>query len=137
MTATSTPRHPFFVTVPVADVQRSKAFFTRLGFGVDPAMDGDGSACLSVGEGTHVMLLSRERFADFSHVPVGDPRTHALALFSFSVGTREEVDSVAAEAVAAGGREADGLEDLGFMVTRSFFDLDGHGWQVMWTNPSS
>jgi uncharacterized protein len=28
-------------------------------------------------------------------------------------------------------------EDYGLMYSRSFFDLDGHGWQVMWMNPAA
>jgi predicted lactoylglutathione lyase len=81
-------------------------------------------------------LLGREKFAQFSHRPVADPATHALALYSFSVPDRDEVDAVAEAALAAGGSEADGPEDHGFMYTRSFFDLDGHGWQVMWMAPA-
>jgi predicted lactoylglutathione lyase len=125
----------FFVTLPVADVQRSRAFFAGLGFGFDEAFSGDGVACMQVGAQTSVMLGSREKFTELSKLPVGDPRTHALALYCFSVPSREDVDRVADAALAAGGVEADGLEDLGFMVTRSFFDLDGHGWQVMWMDP--
>ena len=40
-------------------------------------------------------------------------------------------------ALAAGGSEADGAEDYGFMYSRSFFDLDGHSWQVMWMDPAA
>jgi predicted lactoylglutathione lyase len=52
------------------------------------------------------------------------------------VPSRDEVDTVADAALAAGAAEADGPEDHGFMCTRSFFDLDGHGWQVMWMAPA-
>ena len=45
--------------------------------------------------------------------------------------------SVAEAALAAGGVEADGLADHGFMCSRSFFDPDGHGWQVMWMDPAA
>ena len=90
-----------------------------------------------VGEQASVMLHTRERFADLSRLPVGDPARHALALFCFSVASREEVDTVSATALAAGATEADGLEDHGFMCARSFFDLDGHGWQVMWMDPAA
>jgi predicted lactoylglutathione lyase len=125
----------FFVTLPVADVHRSRAFFAALGFGFDENFSGEDVACMLVGERTSVMLGSHEKFAELSPRPVGDPRTHALALYCFSVPTREDVDRVAEAALAAGAVEADGREDLGFMVTRSFFDLDGHGWQVMWMDP--
>lgn len=64
------------------------------------------------------------------------PSTHALALYSLTVGSRDGVDAVSATALVEGATEADGAEDFGFMDTRSFFDLDGHGWQIMWIDPA-
>jgi predicted lactoylglutathione lyase len=126
-----------FVNMPVANVERSKAFFAALGFRYDPRLTDETAACMLVGEHAFVMLLSREKFAEFSKLPIADPTTHALALYSFSVSSRGEVDAVSAAALAAGGVEADGAEDYGFMYSRSFFDLDGHGWQVMWMDPAA
>ena len=125
-----------FVNIPVANLERSKEFFTQLGFGFDPNFTDEAAACMLVGEQASIMLLSREKFAEFAKLPMADP-THALALYSFSVSSREEVDAVSAAALAAGGTEADGAEDHGFMYSRSFFDLDGHGWQVMWIDPAA
>jgi predicted lactoylglutathione lyase len=90
-----------------------------------------------VGEDVFVMLLSREKLAEFSQLPIADPTTHALALYCFSVSSRDEVDAVSAAALAAGASEAGYAEDYGFMYSRSFFDLDGHGWQVMWMDPAA
>ncbi len=137
MTAPTNPGRTLFVTVPVADLERSRAFFTALGFGFDPALSDATAACMPVGDQAVVMLGTREKVAELSHRPLGDPASHALALYCFSVGSREEVDAVGAAALAAGGREADGAEDHGFMYTRSFFDPDGHGWQVMWMDPAA
>ncbi|MFD5817927.1 VOC family protein [Streptomyces sp. NPDC127038] len=136
----TTPAHPgrmLFVSVPVADLERSKAFFAKLGFGFNPNFTDETSACMPVGEHAFVMLLGREKFAEYSKLPMADPTTHALALYSFSVSSRDEVDAVSAAALAAGATEADGAEDYGFMYSRSFFDLDGHGWQVMWMDPTA
>ena len=136
----TTPSHAgrtLFVNMPVADVERSKAFFDALGFSFNPMMTDDTAACMLVGEHAFVMLLSREKFAEFSKLPMADPATHALALYCFSVSSREDVDAVAQAALAAGGVEADGVEDYGFMRSRSFFDLDGHGWQIMWMDPAA
>jgi uncharacterized protein len=136
----TTPAHPgrtLFVNIPVADVERSKAFFAKLGFSYNPMFTDETSACMPVGEHAFVMLLSRERFAEFAKLPIADPTTHTQALYCFSVSSRDEVDAVSAAALAAGGSEADGAEDLGFMYSRSFFDLDGHGWQVMWFDPAA
>jgi predicted lactoylglutathione lyase len=126
-----------FVNVPVADVERSKAFFAKLGFSYHPGFTDETAACMLVGEHAFVMLLAREKFAEFSKLPVGDATAEALALYCFSASSREEVDALSAAALAAGGREADEAEDYGFMYARSFFDLDGHGWQVMWMDPAA
>ena len=136
----TTPAHPgrmLFVNLPVADLERSKAFFSKLGFSYDPAFTGEGAACMPIGEQAFVMLLGRETFAQYAKLPIADPRTHTLALYCFSVATRDEVDAVSAAALAAGGTEADEAEDHGFMYSRSFYDLDGHGWQVMWMDPAA
>jgi uncharacterized protein len=134
----TTPTHAgrmLFVNMPVADLERSKAFFAKLGFSFNPLFSDETAACMLVGEHAFVMLLTREKFGEFSKLPIADPTTHALALFSFSVSSRDEVDAVGAAALAAGATEADEAEDYGFMYSRSFFDLDGHGWQVMWMDP--
>jgi uncharacterized protein len=124
-----------FVNMPVADLERSKAFFGELGFSFNPMFTDETAACMLVGEHAFVMLLTREKFAEFAKHPIADPTTHTLALYSFSVSSRDEVDAVSAAALAAGATEADDAEDYGFMYSRSFFDLDGHGWQVMWMDP--
>jgi uncharacterized protein len=136
----TTPAHPgrtLFVNMPVADVERSRAFFAKLGFSFNPMFSDDSAACMLVGEHAFVMLLARERFGEFAKLPMADPTTHTLALYCFSVASRDEVDAVGAAALAAGGSEADEAEDLGFMYSRSFYDLDGHGWQVMWMDPAA
>lgn len=137
MTAPAHPSRMLFVNLPVADVERSKAFFAALGFSYDPRFTDETAACMPVGEHAFVMLLSREKFAEFTKLPIGDPTRHTLGLFCFSAASRDEVDAISAAALAAGGREADGAEDYGFMYSRSFFDLDGHGWQVMWMDPAA
>jgi len=93
------PAHPgrmLFVNIPVADLERSKAFFATLGFSYNPMFTDDTAACMLVGEHAFVMLLSRERFAQFSKLPIADPTTHALALYCFSVSSRDEVDAIGA-----------------------------------------
>src|SRR3954465_11598287 len=137
MTSPAHPGRMLFVNLPVADLGRSKEFFAKLGFSYKPMFTDETAACMLVGEQAFVMLLSRERFAEFAKRPIGDPTAHTPALYCFSVSSREEVDTVSAAALAAGGSEADDAEDYGFMYSRSFFDLDGHGWQVMWMDPAA
>jgi uncharacterized protein len=134
----TTPAHAgrmLFVNLPVKDLERSKAFFAELGFTFNPAFTDETATCMLVGEHAFVMLLTREKFAEFAKLPMADPTTHTLALYCFSASSRDEVDAVSAAALAAGGTEVDEAEDFGFMYSRSFYDLDGHGWQVMWMDP--
>ncbi|HET6509913.1 MAG TPA: VOC family protein [Baekduia sp.] len=136
----STPAHPgrmLFVTLPVEDAERSRAFFARLGFTFNPAFSDGNGVCMLVGEHAFVMLVEHEKFLELTKLPPADPRTHALGLFCFSVDDRAEVDTVTDAAVAAGAVDHDDAEDHGFMYSRSFFDLDGHGWQVMWMDPAA
>lgn len=137
----TTPTHAgrsLWVNLPVVDVARSLAFFEQLGFASDPRFAGDGSgALLLVGEQAHVMLIERSKWAEFSKLPMADPTTHAIALYCFGVDERADVDTIVDAAVAAGGQDHDDAQDHGFMYSRSFFDLDGHGWQVMWMDPAA
>lgn len=137
MTTSPHPGRTLFVNLPVADPARSTEFFVRLGFTVDPAFTDADAACLVIGEHARVMVLSHAKFAEFSPLPVADATTHALGLYCFTVSSPEEVDAVCEAALAGGAVEVDGLEDFGFMRTRSFRDLDGHGWQVLWMDPSA
>src|SRR3954453_4925876 len=107
MTSPAHPGRMLFVNIPVADLERSKAFFAKLGFSYNPMFTDETAACMLVGEHALVMLLSREKFAEFAKLPIADPPTHTLALYCFSVSSRDEVDSVSAAALAAGGTEAD------------------------------
>jgi predicted lactoylglutathione lyase len=83
------------------------------------------------------MLVTPERFKDFSKRPVGDSRKETNALFAISVDSRDEVDTLVNKAVAAGGSHAADPQDHGFMYMSSFYDLDGHHWEVFWMDPSA
>ena len=137
---TTTPAHAsrmLFVSLPVRDLERSKAFFEWLGFDFNAKFTDETAACMVVGEQAFVVLLAHEKFAEFSKLPIADPTTHALALLCFGVASRDKVDTVADAAIAAGGQDHDDAQGDRFMYSRSFFDLDGHGWQVMWMDPAA
>src|SRR3954453_4527315 len=105
MTTAVHPGRMLFLNLPVTNLERSKAFFAALGFSYNPAFTDETAACMLVGEHAFVMLLTREKFAEFSKLPIADPTTHALALYSFSASSREEVDTVGTAALAAGATE--------------------------------
>jgi uncharacterized protein len=121
-----------FLNLPVADLDASVAFFTALGFAFDPKFTNDTSACMVLSDKAWVMLLAHERFADFARKPIADAAATTGALVCVSAEDREGVDTFADAALAAGGSSAAEPMDHGFMYGRSFYDLDGHHWEVMW-----
>ena len=135
-TKPTTP-HKLFVNIPVSDLQRSITFFEALGFTFNRQFTDATATCMLVGEDAYFMLLTRERFKGFSKRPVGDPRNETNALFAISVNGRDEVDVLVRKAVAAGGSHAADPQDHGFMYGWSFYDPDGHHWEVFWMDPST
>jgi predicted lactoylglutathione lyase len=124
-----------FLNLPVADLTASREFFDRLGFEFDERFCGAGAACMVVSEQAYVMLLQRERFAEFVVRPVADAGKATALTVAVSAPDREAVDAFAAAALAAGAGGAKEPQDYGFMYGRSFHDLDGHLWEVMWMDP--
>ena len=132
----ATPRK-LFVSIPVADVQRSIDFFEALGFTFNARFtDASGTAML-VGEDAYFMLLTHEKFPSFSQRPLADPRQATGALFTLGMDGREAVDAMVNQAVALGGAPAHEPQDHGFMYDWGFYDLDGHGWGVFWMDPAA
>lgn len=124
-----------FVNLPVADLRAARRFFGALGFAFDPRFTDETAACMVVSGQAYVMLLTRERFAEFTPRPVADTHGATAAIHSVSAGSRADVDALADAALASGGRRANPPLDHGFMYGRSFHDLDGHLWEVMWMDP--
>jgi uncharacterized protein len=120
-----------FLNLPVADLSKSIAFFQALGFATNPKFQDEKGACIVISDTMSVMLATHERFRDFTPKQVCDTTKAVEVLINLSCGSREEVDSLVAKAIAAGGYTYDKPEDFGFMYTHSFVDLDGHGWGVL------
>jgi predicted lactoylglutathione lyase len=119
-----------YINLPVADLPKAIAFFTALGFSLNPQISDDAGACIVVSDTVSVMLATHTRFRDFTPKAVCDTSKAVEVLLNLSCESREEVDSLVAKALAAGGSTYDKPEDLGFMYSHSFVDPDGHGWGV-------
>jgi hypothetical protein len=104
------------------------AFFKALGFAIDPQYTSDDGACVVISDSIFVMLTTRQRFKDFTPKAICDTSMAVEMLINLKCQNREEVDALVAKALAAGGSSYDQPEDLGFMYSHSFVDLDGHGW---------
>ena len=135
MTATS--QRKMFVNLPVRDLKRSIEFFTRLGFTFNPRFTDEQGTCMIVGEDAYVMLLVQERFKDFTKKQLCDTSTHTEGLVALSCASRAEVDEMVKTAIAAGGSHAVDPIDHGFMYGWSFYDLDGHHWEVFHMDPQA
>jgi uncharacterized protein len=126
-----------FVNLPVKDLARAVEFFTRLGFAFDHTVSDDKAACMVVGEDACVMLLQERFFQAFTRRPAVETAIRAETFIAVSADSRADVDDTADTALAAGGAKARPPEDHGFMYTRSFHDLDGHLWEIMWMDPGA
>lgn len=124
-----------FVNVAVRDLERTKQFFVRLGFKFNPKFTDEKGACMLVGSDAFVMLLARPFFQTFTQREPCDTTKHTEAMLAISAASRDEVDSLVAKAVEGGATLAMPTQDHGFMYGKSFYDLDGHHWEVMWMDP--
>src|SRR5690606_36155565 len=126
-----------FVNLPVKDLGRSKAFFGALGFSFNPEFTSEEGASMIVNDGASVMLLREDFFKTFTKREICDTSSHTEAILALSCRTREEVDEIVMKAVAAGGSHARDSSDRGFMCSWSFYDPDGHHWEVVWMDPAA
>jgi hypothetical protein len=126
-----------FVNLPVKDLKRSIEFFTKLGFSFNQQFTDETATSMIVSEEAYVMLLTEKRFKDFTQKQLCDTRTHTEGLFALSCSSRAEVDELVNTAIAAGGKHAMDKQDHGFMYGWSFYDLDGHHWEVFWMDPAT
>ena len=126
-----------YVNLAVEDLDRSVEFFTRLGFTFEPRFTDETATCMVVSDEAFVMLLLRDRFADFTPKEIVDSTAQTEAILAVSAESRAEVDSLADAALAAGGNRANEPMDLGFMYARSFHDPDGHLWELIYMDPAA
>jgi len=124
-----------FLNLPVADLPASRTFFEGLGFEFNEKFCDEGAACLVVSEQAFVMLLQRDRFAEFITKPIADANQATALTVAISADDREAVDAFVEAALDAGAGAAKDPQDYGFMYQRSFHDLDGHLWEVAWMDP--
>jgi predicted lactoylglutathione lyase len=126
-----------FVNLPVRDLKRSVDFFSKLGFAFDPRFTDEHATCMILSEEGFVMLLDEGRFRDFTGKQICDTSTHTEGLFAITCSSRADVDALVQTALAGGGSRAMDTQDHGFMYVRSFYDLDGHHWEVLWMDPEA
>lgn len=125
-----------FINLAVKDLEKSTAFYTALGFTNNPQFSDETGKCMVWSENIFVMLLSHEKFLNFTNKPIADTKTNVAGLFSLSVDSVDEVNSIITNSLKAGGIEPNELRDYGFMVQRTIEDFDGHTWEIFFMDMS-
>ena len=121
-----------FVNLPVADLDRSVAFYKAVGAEQNLQFTDETATMMSFSEAINVMLLTHDKFRQFTTKRIADPNESVQVLLALSCESRDEVDQITANALAAGGAEVHDKEDYGWMYSRAFADPDGHGWGPVW-----
>ena len=121
-----------FVNLPVQDLTKSVDFFTGLGFEFNAQFTDENATCMVVSDKAFVMLLAQPFFATFTTKQVTDPGTQTGVIMGVSAESRAEVDALVDRALELGGSPSKEPSDEGYMYGRSFYDLDGHAWEVIW-----
>ena len=127
-----------FISVPVTDLERATAFYTAVGFRLNPAFTDHNSACFIIeDEHSYLMVMTREFLQTFTELPIGNPATHPAGQVSVFLDSREAVDATVAAGVSAGGVEPGEPADYGFMYQRGLTDPDGNVVDFGWMDPKA
>lgn len=121
-----------FVNLPVAHLDRSIAFYRAVGAEQNHQFSDDTAACMVFSDTIHVMILTHDKFRQFTPKRIADAHETSEVLIAISADSRADVDDIVDKAIAAGGREARPTEDHGWMYGRAFEDPDGHIWEPFW-----
>lgn len=125
-----------FVNLPVTDLERAKAFYTAIGFTINPLFTDHNAACVVIDpDHSYFMILVREFFQTFTTLPIGDPAVNPSVATAIFLGDREAVDSAIALGLSAGGAEPHPASDYGFMYQRTLTDPDGNIIEFGWMDP--
>ena len=122
-----------FINLPVDDLARATAFYQAVGATKNPQFSDNTASCMVFSDTIHVMLLTHDKFRQFTPKKIADAKSTSEVLICTSADSREAVDDVVGKAAHAGGTaDPSPKQDFGFMYGRSFEDPDGHIWEVMW-----
>jgi predicted lactoylglutathione lyase len=126
-----------FVNLPAKDLNKTIEFFTKLGFKFNPQFTDEDATCMIVGEDIFVMLLVERFFKTFTKKEICDTSNNTEVIVALSVEGREKVDQMINKAIEAGGRESREPQDHGWMYGRSFEDINGHIWEIIYMDESA
>jgi predicted lactoylglutathione lyase len=126
-----------FLNLAVKGLKKSIDFFTTLGFSFNPQFTDEHATCMIIGENIFVMLVTEQRFKDFTKKEICNAHKNTEVLIAIDVDSREKVDEMVKTAVDAGGSIYMEPQDHGWMYGHSFADLDGHQWEIMYMDENA
>ena len=121
-----------YINMPIKNVEATRAFFGGLGFSFNEQFSGETALAVTLNDNTAAMMLQEEFFKTFISTPLSDARKSTEVLVAIQLADRAAVDAMTAKAIAIGGTSVREPQDLGFMYSQSFRDLDGHIWEPFW-----
>ena len=122
-----------FVNLPVTDLERATAFYEAVGAKKNEQFCDSTASCMVFSETIHAMLLTHDKFRQFTPKRIANARETSEVLICISADSHDSVDEMVEKAGSAGGKIDPGpKQDYGFMYGRSFEDPDGHIWEAMW-----
>jgi predicted lactoylglutathione lyase len=123
-----------YVNLPTRDLDKTRIFWTNLGFSFNEQFSNEQALCLELKkEMIYAMLISHELFKTFTHKPISD-NSATQVLIAIEVETREKVDQLVSLAFENGATRYRDSADHGWMYYDSFADLDGHQWEVLFSD---
>lgn len=125
-----------FVNLPVKDLAKSKEFFGKLGFEFNPQFTDENAACMIISENIFAMLLTENFFKNFTKKDIADATKTTEVLLAIDAESKEEVDEMVRKAIDAGGSSYSDPQDHGWMYQSAFADLDGHQWEIVYSDMS-
>ena len=125
------------MNLPAKDLNKTIEFFTKLGFKFNPQFTDENAICMIVGEDIFVMLLVEKFFKTFTKKEICDTSKNTEVIVALSVEGREKVDQMINKAIEAGGTESREPQDHGWMYGRSFEDINGHIWEIIYMDESA
>ena len=126
-----------FINLPVRDLEKSKSFYTSIGFKNNPQFTDETAACMVWSETINVMLLTHGKWKTFTTRPI-PPSNSSEVLLALTCESKKMVDDMNEIANSHGGTaDINPIQDLGFMYNRNLAEPDGHVWEVFWMDMSA
>jgi predicted lactoylglutathione lyase len=85
-----------------------------------------------INDNIFVMLLVEKFFKTFTKKEICDTTKDTEVIIALSTESREKVDEMMQHVFEAGGKESRKPQDHGWMYGRSFQDINGHLWEIIY-----